>query len=123
MLAHTTSRKQRAVNSSQNVDLTHEAARTKKVELSLPGFKKMVNGKLAKNKCQHHCDGCCIDRIVGQYSRTQAVFNFFTAINSIGIFGPFGHIAISIMLSSFGSCATRFQFPMISLAIVSPFIG
>ena len=78
-----------SVSSRAGDDKTEESG-TRALEQALPGFRKIVNGKLTKGRCEHHCNGCCINPLTGRADRETAVKNYLAALLSVGIFGGVG---------------------------------
>ena len=65
-------------------------------------LKVMANGNIRRPRCQHYCNGCCLDSD-GIYSRRIAVENFASAFITAGVFSNSGtHAMKSRWLSTSG---------------------
>ena len=68
-------------------------------------LRRFCNGNIMRRRCQHYCNGCCLDEY-GVYSRRLAVNNFTAAFVSAGIFTNLStHAMKSRWLSSSGALA------------------
>jgi hypothetical protein len=88
VVQHTFSRQARIVRGCIAVDGCEvDEASCKALEAAMPGFRRMVNGRLVRARCTHYCKGCCVDPSTGETTRATQVRNFFAALVSVGLFG------------------------------------